>query len=102
MLPAGELRGLLRVVAAPLTFGPTHFAEVLSQMALRHSHLHIHTGYSDRLVGLIAEGHGCAIRVKRFRTQSLGLDALALSTGVVAGQETPAAQWHSCTRFDNP
>lgn len=62
ILPAGDLRGRLRV-AVPLSFGPTHFAPVLAEMARRHPHLQIHTSYSDRFVDLIAEGFDCAIRV---------------------------------------
>jgi DNA-binding transcriptional LysR family regulator len=46
----------------PLTFGPTHFAPVLAEMARQHPQLHIHTSYSDRFVDLIAEGFDCAIR----------------------------------------
>lgn len=60
--PAGELRGRLRI-AAPLTFGPTHFAPMLAEMARRHPQLHIHTSYSDHVVNLVAEGYDCAIRV---------------------------------------
>lgn len=62
ILPAGALRGRLRV-AAPLSFGPTHFAPVLAEMARRHPQLHIQTCYSDRFVDLIAEGYDCGIRV---------------------------------------
>lgn len=62
ILPSGDLRGRLRV-AVPLSFGPTHFAPVLAQMALRHPQLNIQTSYSDRFVDLIAEGFDCAIRV---------------------------------------
>ena len=62
ILPAGELQGLLRV-AAPLSFGPTHFAPVLAEMARRHPQLHIHTSYSERFVDLVAEGYDCGIRV---------------------------------------
>ncbi|MFD4841615.1 LysR family transcriptional regulator [Achromobacter sp. NPDC058515] len=62
ILPAGDLRGRLRV-AAPLSFGPTHFAPILAEMARRHPQLHIQTCYSDRFVDLIAEGYDCAIRV---------------------------------------
>ncbi|GGJ87804.1 LysR family transcriptional regulator [Pseudomonas matsuisoli] len=62
ILPAGALRGRLRV-AAPLSFGPTHFAPVLAEMARRHPLLHIQTCYSDRFVDLIAEGFDCGIRV---------------------------------------
>ncbi len=61
ILPTGDLRGRLRV-AMPLTFGPTHFAPVLAEMARQHPQLHIHTSYSDRFVDLIAEGFDCAIR----------------------------------------
>ena len=61
ILPSGNLRGRLRV-AMPLTFGPTHFAPVLAEMARQHPQLHIQTSYSDRFVDLIAEGFDCAIR----------------------------------------
>lgn len=61
IFPTGELRGRLRV-AMPLTFGATHFAPVLAEMARLHPNLHIHTSYSDRFVDLIAEGFDCAIR----------------------------------------
>lgn len=62
ILPAGELRGRMRV-AAPLSFGPTHFSPVLSQMARRHPQLHIQSSYADRFVDLVGEGFDCAIRV---------------------------------------
>lgn len=62
ILPAGELRGLLRV-AAPLSFGPTHFAPVLAEMGRRHPDLQIHTSYSERFVDLVAERFDCGIRV---------------------------------------
>lgn len=61
LLPDGELCGRLRI-AAPLTFGPTHLAPVLADMARRHPQLHVHTVYSDRFVDLIHEGFDCAIR----------------------------------------
>lgn len=70
ILPAGDLRGNLRV-AVPLTFGPTHFAHVLAEMARRHPQLHIHTSYSDRFVDLITEGFDCAIRVGYLRDSKL-------------------------------
>ena len=62
ILPSGDLTGRLRV-AMPLTFGPTHLAPLLAEMARRHPKLHIHSSYSDRFVDLIAEGFDCAIRV---------------------------------------
>ncbi|GGE27964.1 transcriptional regulator [Agaricicola taiwanensis] len=70
ILPTGELRGRLRV-AAPLTFGPTHFALVLAEMARRHPELHIQTCYSDRFVDLISEGYDCAIRVGYLQDSNL-------------------------------
>lgn len=62
ILPAGDLRGRLRI-AAPLSFGPTHFAPVLASLAQRHPQLHVQASYTDRFVDLIAEGFDCAIRV---------------------------------------
>src|ERR687892_1302609 len=62
ILPTGELRGRLRV-AMPLSFGPTHFAPVLAEMARYHPLLQIQTCYSDQIVDLVTEGYDCAIRV---------------------------------------
>jgi DNA-binding transcriptional LysR family regulator len=62
ILPAGELRGLLRI-AAPLSFGPTHLAPVFAELARRHPRLHVHASYSDRFVDMLAEGFDCAIRI---------------------------------------
>jgi len=70
ILPTGELRGRLRV-AMPLSFGPTHFAPVLAEMAQHHPQLHIHTSYSDRFVDLIAERFDCAIRVGYLQDSNL-------------------------------
>ncbi|WP_244922248.1 substrate binding domain-containing protein [Oceanibaculum indicum] len=55
----------------PLSFGPTHFAPVLAEMAHRHPRLHIHSAYSDRFVDLIAEGFDCAIRVGYLQDSNL-------------------------------
>src|SRR3954464_14506130 len=46
ILPAGDLRGRLRV-AVPLSFGQSHFAPIIAEMARRHPQLQIHTCYSD-------------------------------------------------------
>ena len=62
ILPAGDLRGLLRI-AAPLSFGPVQLAPVLAKFARQHPRLHVHTCYSDRFVDIVAEGFDCAIRV---------------------------------------
>ena len=70
ILPSGDLRGRLRV-AAPLTFGPTHFAPVFADLARRHPQLHVHATYSDRLVDLVGEGYDCAIRVGYLQDSNL-------------------------------
>ena len=70
ILPAGDLRGRLRV-AAPLSFGPTHFATVFAEMAQRHPHLHIHTCYTDRFVDIVTEGYDCAIRLGHLQDSNL-------------------------------
>ena len=62
IMPAGELRGRLRI-AAPLSLGPTHLAPVFAEMARRHPTLHVHASYSDHFVDIIGEGFDCAIRV---------------------------------------
>ncbi len=81
ILPAGELRGRLRI-AASLTFGPTHFAPILAEMARRHPHLHVQTNYSDRFVDLIAEGYDCAIRVGYLQDSAM----IARCIGPIAGK----------------
>jgi DNA-binding transcriptional LysR family regulator len=62
ILPAGDLRGRLRI-AAPLSFGPTHLAPVLAELAKRHPLLHVHTAFSDRFVDIVGEGFDAAVRV---------------------------------------
>ena len=61
ILPAGELRGRLRL-AAPLSFA-THLASVLAELARRHPLLQVHTTYSDSFVDLVGEGFDAAVRV---------------------------------------
>jgi DNA-binding transcriptional LysR family regulator len=70
VMPAGDLRGRLRI-AAPLSFGPIHFAPIFAEMARRHPGLHIHASYSDRFVDLIAEGFDCGVRVGHLPDSSL-------------------------------
>jgi DNA-binding transcriptional LysR family regulator len=70
ILPAGDLRGLLRI-AAPLSFGPLQLAPVLAELARRHPRLHVHTCYSDRFVDIVAEGFDCAIRVGHLSDSNL-------------------------------
>lgn len=70
ILPAGDLRGRLRV-AAPLSFGPTHLAPIFSELARRHPHLHVHACYSDRVVDIISEGYDCAVRLGYLQDSNL-------------------------------
>ena len=70
ILPTGDLRGRLRITA-PLTFGPTHFAPVLADMARRHPQLQVQTCYTDRFVDLVTEGYDCAIRVGYLQDSNL-------------------------------
>ena len=60
--PEGDVRGRLRI-AAPLSFGPTHIAPVLAELARRHPQLHVHASYSDRFVDLVSEGFDAAVRI---------------------------------------
>jgi DNA-binding transcriptional LysR family regulator len=70
ILPAGELRGRLRV-AVPLSFGSNYFAPMMAEMARRHPQLQIQTCYSDQFVDLIAEGYDCAIRIGHLQDSNL-------------------------------
>ncbi len=62
ILPTGDLHGQLRI-AAPLSFGTTHLAPVLAELARRHPLLNVISCYSDRFVDIIGEGFDCAVRV---------------------------------------
>jgi DNA-binding transcriptional LysR family regulator len=62
ILPAGDLHGRLRI-AAPLSFGPTHLAPVLAELARQHPRLQMQCSYSDRFVDIVGEGFDCAVRV---------------------------------------
>lgn len=70
VLPAGDLRGRLRI-AMPLSFGPTHFAPVIAELARRHPLLHVHASYSDRFVDLVGEGFDCGVRVGYLQDSNL-------------------------------
>ncbi|MET4296249.1 DNA-binding transcriptional LysR family regulator [Bradyrhizobium sp. LB8.2] len=81
ILNDGELRGRLRV-AMPLSFGPTHLAPVLADMARQHPQLQIHASYSDRFVDLVAEGFDCAVRFGFLQNSSL----VARNVGPIYGK----------------
>jgi DNA-binding transcriptional LysR family regulator len=81
IMPAGELRGRLRI-AAPLSLGPTHLAPVFAEMARSHPLLHVHVSYSDRFVDIVGEGFDCAIRVGYLNDSNL----IARRVGPVHGK----------------
>lgn len=81
ILPTSDLRGGLRV-AAPLSFGPTHFAPVLAQLALLYPRLKIDACYTDRYVDLIGERFDCAIRIGTLEDSNL----IAKRIGSIFGQ----------------
>jgi len=68
--PDGKVRGRLRV-AVPLSFGASHFAPVLAELASRHPELEIQSTYSDRTVDLVAEGFDAAIRLGQLDDSAL-------------------------------
>ncbi|USX25094.1 LysR family transcriptional regulator [Oxalobacteraceae bacterium OTU3CINTB1] len=89
--PAGDLRGRLRI-AAPLSFGPTHFAPILAEMARRYPRLQIHTCYSDHVIDLLADGYDCAIRLGFLQDSNLVTRRIGPIYGtVVASPEYIAA-----------
>ncbi len=81
ILPSGELCGRLRI-AVPISFGTTHLAPVLAQMARLHPRLHVHAAYSDRFVDLVAEGFDCAIRIGYLQDS----DLIARRVGPIHGK----------------
>ena len=81
ILPAGDLRGQLRI-AAPLSFGTTHLAPVLAKLARKHPRLNMFTGYSDRFVDIIGEGFDCAVRLGYLSDSNL----IARRIGPVSGR----------------
>jgi DNA-binding transcriptional LysR family regulator len=66
----GEVSGRLRL-SVPMSFGETHLAAVLAELALRHPKLAILTRYSDRLVDLVGEGFDAAVRLGDLADSSL-------------------------------
>jgi DNA-binding transcriptional LysR family regulator len=66
----GEASGRLRL-SAPLSFGSTHLAAVLAELALRHPRLEISASYSDRLVDVVGEGFDAAVRIGNLADSSL-------------------------------
>lgn len=66
----GEATGRLRL-SAPLSFGTTHLAPVIAELAVRHPRLAIDTSYTDRHVDLVGEGYDAAVRLGHLADSSL-------------------------------
>ena len=66
----GEATGRLRL-SAPLSFGTTHLAAVIAELALRNPRLAIDTSYTDRHVDLVGEGFDAAVRLGNLPDSSL-------------------------------
>jgi DNA-binding transcriptional LysR family regulator len=79
--------GSLRV-AAPLSFGITHLAPALAELAVRHPKLQVDASYSDRFVDLIGERFDVAVRVGYLADSSLVARRIApINTVVVASPD---------------
>ncbi|MET0292338.1 MAG: LysR family transcriptional regulator [Steroidobacteraceae bacterium] len=78
----GDIDGSLRI-AAPLSFGATHLAPVIAELALRHPKLRLYTSYSDRRVDLMAERFDVAIRLGSLPDSSLVARRVAPMHGVL-------------------
>ena len=86
-----EVEGQLRI-AAPLSFGATHVAPVLAELALRHPRLRLYTSYSDRRVDLLAERFDVAIRLGSLPDSSLVARRVAPMYGAVVASPAYLAQ----------
>ncbi len=66
----GDVTGRLRL-ALPMSFGNSHLAPVLAELAARHPQLEISASYSDRVVDLVGEGFDAAVRLGNLADSSL-------------------------------
>ena len=81
ILPAGELRGRLRI-AAPVSFGATHLAPLLADLARQHPLLQLHTAFSDHFVDVVNDGFDAAIRIGHLADSNL----IARRIGPISGK----------------
>lgn len=88
LLPTGNLHGQLRI-AAPLSFGTTHLAPVVAELAKRHPLLNVISCYSDRFVDIVGEGFDCAVRVGYLSDSNL----IARRIGPVRGRLVASPQY---------
>jgi DNA-binding transcriptional LysR family regulator len=88
---SSDVEGQLRI-AAPLSFGTTHVAPVLAELALRHPRLRLYTSYSDRRVDLMAERFDLAIRLGSLPDSSLVARRIAPLYGALVAAPAYLAQ----------
>jgi DNA-binding transcriptional LysR family regulator len=79
-----EPRGLLRLTA-PVVFGSSQIAPLLTEFSALHPRISIELGLNDRLVDLAEEGWDLAIRIGKLRDSSLIARRLAPSRLVLCG-----------------
>lgn len=91
----GEVSGRLRLTA-PVSFGGSHLAPLLAELAIRHPRLEISSSYSDRVVDLVGEGLDAAVRLGALSDSSLIARKIApvravmvASPGYLAARGTP-------------
>ncbi|MFE0014113.1 LysR family transcriptional regulator [Mesorhizobium sp. NPDC059054] len=81
--PSGTLR-----VAAPLSFGQSHIAPLLTELGQRYPQLRIHAFYSDRLIDLVGERFDAGIRIGAMPDSTLLATRIApVRSGVVASPD---------------
>jgi DNA-binding transcriptional LysR family regulator len=87
----GPVTGRLRLTAS-LSFGATHLAPVLAELALRHPMLEIEASYSDRFADLIGERYDAAIRLGSLPDSSLVARRIAPVLAAVVASPAYLAQ----------
>jgi DNA-binding transcriptional LysR family regulator len=83
----GEATGRLRL-AVPLSFGGSHLAPVLAELAVRNPRLEINASYSDRMVDLVGEGFDAAIRLGTLADSSMIARRISPIRSVVVASPT--------------
>lgn len=87
-----QVVGLLRI-AAPLSFGMTHLAPVIAELAARHPGLSIDAAYSDRFVDLIGERYDVAVRLGFLADSSLIARRIAPINGIMVASPAHVAKY---------
>ncbi len=66
----GSPQGLLRVTA-PMSFGVTYIAPLISEFIQQHPHIELELVLEDKLVDLVQEGYDLAIRIGELESSNL-------------------------------